>query len=293
MTERTPLLRWLVERGKRLWQARQWDAAYRCWEQVLRFAELGSRAWRQAVVRLARLAQRRGDYAQAQRWIKQLLRLDARQARWHYWLGRLHRLQRSAAHQRTALRHLRRAVRLEPKQARYWSELGRCLADAGKPQPALRCLYRAWQLEPQSTRHLLWLVEVLLASDRFDEAKRVVEQARFLHRSGAGWQRVHAYLGLASLRRLHCRPHSAEMEPVFLPFPQRLFSAESTAISPAGNATPISGDGTSRTGSGSTSGDGSGQTLKRHATSEDEPRIIRMDPGHQLSPQRLRMGRPL
>ncbi|GBD35208.1 Lipopolysaccharide assembly protein B [bacterium HR36] len=272
MTQRTRLVRWLVVRGRRLVQARQWHAALRCWEQLLRFGEPGSPLWRQAQCYLARIAERLGDFARARSHLRQLLRCQPHEARWYYWLGRLYRRQQSAAHQRAALRHLRRAVFLAPQQASYWSALGRCLADVGRPRGALRCLYRAWHLQPCSSRNLLWLVELLLACDRFDEAQRVVAQARFLHRGDVSWQLVCERVGFALLQRQQQTRARGSPAPILLPFPPAVRATHPDAdsrTSPAINPT----------------------VPKPGLGQDDTPPIIRMEPGHPMSRHRLRLHR--
>lgn len=263
MTQYTPLINSLLERGRRLWEAEQWAMAEQCWSQVLSFAQAGTAPWREALVRLGRLAERVGDYVKARKYVRQLLRCQAHRARWYYWMGRLYRRdRRTPAMWRRALQYLRRAVGLAPRQARYWSELGRCLADAGHPRPALRCLTRAWQLEPHSIRHLLWLVELLLASDRFAEAQRVVDQARFLYRGNEQWEVVRTRLGFAKAQLYRSR--FQEHPPVLLPFP---------AASPhIGAHTPAAAQ-----------SQGLPNTPSEALSQLAEPRIIRIDPGHKLS----------
>jgi predicted Zn-dependent protease len=185
MTARLRILSWLLRRGKRLLQVQQWHASRGCFEQMLRLSEPGSRPWRLARVYLARIAERFGNREEARGHIRQLLRCQPGEARWHYRLGRLWRKEQRPDCWQRALRHLRLAVKRSPGRAAYWAELGRCLADAGKPRLALRYLHRAWSLAPHSLRYLAWLLELLLACDRFAEAERLVQQARLLHRDKA------------------------------------------------------------------------------------------------------------
>lgn len=268
MASHTPLVKWLIERGEKLWQCHQWEAAEVCWQQVLRFAPVGSKEWQLAQVRLVYLAQRRGDFAEAKQHARQLLIAQPLRARWHFLLGRCYRKQRPSSWKR-ALRHLRQAVRLAPNKARYWSELGRCLADCGYPEKALRCLYRAWHLEPDALRHLVWLVELLLACDRFGEAQRIVQQARFCHRGNASWAALASRLGYLQVQRRQGRSRLGETYPVFLPFPASTRSSQSQEAN-----CHLTKDAHLDIGSSS--------------DPRDVPRIIRLDPGHQLAP-RLRL----
>jgi tetratricopeptide (TPR) repeat protein len=215
MTARLRILSWLLRRGKRLLQVQQWHASRGCFEQMLRLSEPGSRSWRLARVYLARIAERFGNREEARGHIRQLLRCQPGEARWHYRLGRLWRKEQRPDCWQRALRHLRLAVKRSPDRAAYWAELGRCLADAGKPRLALRYLHRAWSLAPHSLRYLAWLLELLLACDRFAEAERLVQQARLLHRDNAA---------IGDLRRrcqLHillARQQSQSASPAILPF---------------------------------------------------------------------------
>ncbi|MCS7166607.1 MAG: hypothetical protein NZ914_03105 [Gemmatales bacterium] len=264
MSPRISLVKWLVARGRQLWHMHQWQASEQCWRQVLCYAEPGTAAWRWAQARLAALAERRQDYAQARQHVRALLRVQQKQARWYYHLGRLYYKECDRSLQRRALRALRRAVRLEPEKARYWSVLGRCLADLGHPRAALRCLYRAWQLQPRSQRYLLELLELLLASDRFAEAQRVAEQARFIWRSQPTWESVRQHLRFLRALQQQRSAQQLPIESMLLPFPGARADAGDTG-SPSRTATALP-----------TTSDNSGSDTI-------EPVILRLDPAHALS----------
>jgi protein O-GlcNAc transferase len=116
----------------------------------------------------------RGDFGEAERLYRAVLRAEPRHADAHHLLGFLF-LQRGEP--RAAVAAIRRSLEIEPQQPSGWLNLGLAWQQAGQHQEALDCLERALVIAPDYPEALNNRGDVLIELGRPAEALQSLERA--------------------------------------------------------------------------------------------------------------------
>ncbi len=121
----------------------------------------------------ARLYMRRGDTAAAQRVLTELLRKRPGLVPARLTLAEVHGLRGESAQ---ALAIFERLIEEYPSEAQFHFLRGLVLRDMQKPAEAYSAFEQAWELAPGSLQILRQMVEMLLARQQFEEARRLLAE---------------------------------------------------------------------------------------------------------------------
>jgi tetratricopeptide (TPR) repeat protein len=135
---------WLHYLRGRVFERLNWlEAALGEYARALRLAPQFTRA----ASALGAVHARRGNYAEAERWLEEASRLDARSAGILFNLGYV---RDKLGQPERAIQAFSHAVRLDPKLDRAWYGMGLCHAALGRHEEGAKALEEASSLQPEN-----------------------------------------------------------------------------------------------------------------------------------------------
>jgi Tfp pilus assembly protein PilF len=190
----------LLERGRRLQQLGRWMEALQTLTRLTGFPDLPADVSEETHARLARVCLQRRRHARARRHLAIALRHRPDSARYHYLMAVACRGDGEGDLQR-ARRHFRRAIELAPEQANYRSEYGLLCLRLGQTDEGIDQLRQAAEQAPARAEILDRLVRGLCQAGRCEEARRVLQTARFRNPRSLALRRAWTDFQLLQLRR--------------------------------------------------------------------------------------------
>lgn len=148
--------------------------------RLVKFHDLPRPVAEQAHARLAEVLVADRQYRKARRHLAVLMCLKPSDARYFYQFAvALHRDPKGDQHR--AAKYYHQALEREPTKSRWWANYGKLLLELGRNQDAIGALRQARELNPEDPSIIGKLVEALCLSDRDDEARALLTDARFQH----------------------------------------------------------------------------------------------------------------
>jgi Tfp pilus assembly protein PilF len=212
----------LLARGRSLQELGRLDEAADVLNRLTGLEGLSGEVVEQTHVRLAELRLQQQQYRLARRHLAAALLHQPNHPRYHYLMASAVNLD-DEADPRRALRHYRKSLRLDPNQPRCRAELGLLSVQLGQTDSGLRDLRRAADMAPDDVDVLEMLLEGLCWCERIEEARRVLQAARFRLPRNGRVQELWSEFEYEQLRRSQAvrqprRLPPRDEGPVLLPF---------------------------------------------------------------------------
>lgn len=164
-----------------------------------------------------------GQFRAARKCLRVALRLEPANATVHHLLARAIESD-PQCDSRLAGRHHRRALELAPHDADFLAIGGSYFVEMGRVRRGLELLRRAVELAPDDFEILDSLVEALCDVNRFDEARKTLNAARFQFSGNMRLPNLVAGVELREIRERqaaarHSSPDTRITEPIVFQFP--------------------------------------------------------------------------
>ena len=166
--------------------------------------------------RLATIQIELGEYQQARRHLTSVLFYRPSHAPYYYQLATALHHDPDADASRAA-RYYRQAVQLDPDQPMWWVDFGFFLLQTGRLRKGISALRKAAILGQDNPAVLKRLVEGLVLADRTNEARSLLQTARFRHPRDERFRKLWNDFQFQALHESQTNPPSAA-DPVILPF---------------------------------------------------------------------------
>jgi Tfp pilus assembly protein PilF len=243
MTNRLNLHRSLLERGRTLADAGFDREAMSVLEHLSRNEAVDPNTAETAEAALADICLRHGDYQNARRHIQLALVRNPLDPNYHRTLANILDANEDTNHKRTES-HYRLAAELGEDDPAFLSEYGTFLCEHGKPVRGLKMLREAARLAPEDVDILEAVVAALVDANHFEEARKLLSQARFGSTHPAEVECLREQMELQiTLQRQKCRKAKSNAdEPAVIPFPQSDREACSPAFGTEGDSMIIRAD---------------------------------------------------
>jgi Flp pilus assembly protein TadD len=183
------------------------------------FRSLSADVAEETHARLASIHLRQNDYRKARRHLTSALIYRPSHAHYYYqYATALHHDPEADAAR--AVRYYRQAQRLDPDEPRYWSDCGRLYLQLGRAGEGVSVLRKALALSPNDPVIVAKLVEGLCLADHANEARAVLQAARFRNPRDPRFRKLWNDFQFQQLVESQAEPATVP-DPVILPFIRR------------------------------------------------------------------------
>jgi tetratricopeptide (TPR) repeat protein len=186
--------------------------ALNIFNRLTSFRRVDPEVAKETQVCLAEVYLKRCRYKKARRHLTAALAHEPNNAHYHYLIATALAGDEQGDEQK-ALDHFRKSLQLEPDHPRRLSEFGYLALWLGQVEEGLGCLCRAVELAPNDPVIVHRLVDGLQQEERHEEARRVLQAARFRNPRDERFRKLWHDFQFQQLRREQTRERSrSEME---------------------------------------------------------------------------------
>lgn len=183
--------------------------------RLVSFRDLPRPMAEQVHARLAEVLVAEKQFRKARRHLAVLMCLRPSSAKYFYQYAiALHRDPKGDPHR--AAKYYHQALELDPAKARWWANYGKLLIELGQTPDAVKALRQARELNPDDPMIIGRLVEAMCLSDREDEARALLCEARFQHPRDGRYRKL--WNDFQFRRAVNAQRHPNADDPVLLPF---------------------------------------------------------------------------
>jgi tetratricopeptide (TPR) repeat protein len=178
MSRTLNLVEGILASAQRLESLGRDQAALVLLERLAGFRDLAPAIAEETHLRLADLYAQRDEFKKARRHLTIALTLQPQEAAYYHRMACWIEADPDAALDR-ARRYYRQAVRQDPDNAAYWADYGAYLLNLGRTRTGRAALHRAFRLGSPDLELVGRIVLTFREADLWDDARRVLQLARF------------------------------------------------------------------------------------------------------------------
>lgn len=180
MSRTLNLVEQLLSRGRKLHELGRTGDALVVLSRLGGLRELPAEAAEETQARLGEIQLGRRKYIRARRHLAAALTHQPESAKYHRQMASAFDSPEKADEERS-LEHYRQSLQCDPKQPRCLGEFGLLALRLGQVEEGLQALRRAAELAPDEPEVVGRLAEGLRQADQIEEARGVLQSARFRH----------------------------------------------------------------------------------------------------------------